>query len=49
MLCIAKTTSCFPVSPAVVQQRKLASGDEIPDTAYVCIAAVHFCKCHVRG
>ena len=42
MLCIAQTTSCFPVSPAAVQQRNLAAGDEIPDTAYACIAAVHF-------
>ena len=30
MLCIAKTASCFPFSPAAVQLHKLVAAGEIP-------------------
>ena len=37
-----KNVSCLPLSPAVVQLRKLVAAGEIPDTAHACVVAIHF-------
>ena len=37
-----KNASCRTISPAAVQLRKLVAAGEIPDTAYACIAVIHF-------
>ena len=43
MLCIAKTASCFPFSPAAVQLHKLVAAGEIPRYGRVlCTGVVHY-------
>ena len=44
-----KNASCRTISPAAVQLRKLVAAGEIPDTAYACIAVIHFGDCRGYG
>ena len=44
-----KNASCRTLSPAAVQLRKLVAAGEIPDTAYACIAVIHFAAAFPRG
>ena len=37
-----KNASCRTISPAALPLRKLVAAGEIPDTAYACIAVIHF-------